>query len=78
MELDHGVRLLFAEHGVTVKRPRFNEYPARSRERPGEGPENGGPSDPQGRGVPENPGRAPVKRRRRRRPAGSKPVLEDR
>jgi poly(A) polymerase len=36
MELDHGVRLLFAEHGVTIKKIRFNEHPGYSRMRTSE------------------------------------------
>ncbi|MDR2619070.1 MAG: polynucleotide adenylyltransferase PcnB [Treponema sp.] len=88
MELDHGVRLLFAEHGVTVKRPRFNEHPVRSRQRTAEAVERGRGADPatgspggrQDGGIPEGAGsgEAPVKRRRRRRPAAGRPATGDR
>ncbi|MDR2375808.1 MAG: polynucleotide adenylyltransferase PcnB [Treponema sp.] len=81
LELDHAVRLIFAEHGITVKRARF---PIRSRPSGGEGdrargeqasarssgPAAAPPSCPVSAGPAaerEDPVQAPKKRRRRRR-----------
>ncbi|MDR0731188.1 MAG: polynucleotide adenylyltransferase PcnB [Treponema sp.] len=81
LELDHAVRLVFAEHGITVKRSRF---PMRSRPSGGEGGRSRGEQAPArssgAAGAPaarpvsgsppagrEDPGEAPKKRRRRKR-----------
>jgi poly(A) polymerase len=86
MELDHAARLIFAEHGLTVKKMRFFE-----RGGPGEGPRRKTPSQDRdsspptgfpGDGVREGPFSGdtsggefpgPKKPRRRRRPRGSHP-----
>jgi poly(A) polymerase len=81
VELDHAVRLIFAEHGFAVKRARF---PIRLRDAPASGEEgrensgkapggrrrNGPPSVDPGPAA-ENGQPAPKKRRRRRRKAPS-------
>jgi poly(A) polymerase len=73
MELDHGVRLLFAEHGVVIKKSAFTErqrHGGRPVHAPGEGtPEAGNPEPLEG-AAPAGEG-APKKRRRRRRPSPS-------
>jgi poly(A) polymerase len=69
VELDHAVRLIFAEHGVTVKRARF---PVRLRDM-GEGVEAGGAFAAPGREsaaeeeAGAGPGPGPKKHRRRKR-----------
>jgi poly(A) polymerase len=78
-ELDHAVRLIFAEHGLTVKRPRF---PIRMRDddggegasgpKPGRSPAKHRAGDAAGGGAskPEtgaDPASGPKKRRRRKR-----------
>jgi poly(A) polymerase len=59
MELDHGIRLLFAGHGVTIKKSRFTEKQGRRSSEPpaSEPPESAGDIPPMGE---------PKKRRRRR------------
>jgi poly(A) polymerase len=80
MELDHGVRLLFAEHGVSIKRSAFTERrgrggaaksagpPHHAEKAPGiqSAPDTGGP------GGIETPAGGAVKKRRRRRPLPAK------
>jgi poly(A) polymerase len=83
VELDHAVRLVFAEHGLKVKGPRF---PLRLRDVTGEGRagepsgEASGGRPPAGRVPPpgeapagDGSGEAPKKRRRRRRRKGPGP-----
>ncbi|GHV92214.1 polynucleotide adenylyltransferase [Spirochaetia bacterium] len=60
VELDYAVRLIFAEHGITIKRARFPPHTRGQRD----------PSAERERPVPDGPaadGDAPKKRRRRRR-----------
>jgi poly(A) polymerase len=57
MELDHGVRLLFAEHGVIIKKSRFTERQGRR------GPEVPLPTDAD---SPPSTDEPPKRRRRRR------------
>jgi poly(A) polymerase len=73
VELDYAVRLIFAEHGLAVKRARF---PIRLRDAENSGPPEGPPALP---GPPADENSGPRKRRRRRRrrtPEGGSPVLE--
>ncbi|AEF81178.1 polynucleotide adenylyltransferase PcnB [Leadbettera azotonutricia] len=62
MELDHGVRLLFAEHGVTIKKSRFTERGGRR------GPESPAPesTEAEGDAPPSTDDQAPKRKRRRR------------
>ncbi|GHU65780.1 polynucleotide adenylyltransferase [Spirochaetia bacterium] len=60
MELDHGIRLLFAEHGVTIKKSRFTEKQGRR------GPETPASDPAESAGDIPPPGE-PKKRRRRKR-----------
>jgi poly(A) polymerase len=66
VELDHAVRLIFAEHGLTVKRPRF---PVKLREE-NEGGESA--SGPKPAGSPDAPAdrRSPAKRQAGQKAAG--------
>lgn len=74
MELEGALRLLFAEHGIVIKKSRLGDRPLRRRSssagNPGS-PEGGekearrlSPEDP----LPGEPEKFPAKRRRRRRP----------
>jgi poly(A) polymerase len=64
MELDHAIRLLFAEHGVIVKKIRFPERPGRRSDENNGDPGNRAPEPPPAGGEE----RPPRKHRRRRRP----------
>jgi poly(A) polymerase len=59
MELDHAIRLLFAEHGVVIKKARFPERRPRRAARPGQG-------EAAGEALPPDTEKPPRKRRRRR------------
>jgi poly(A) polymerase len=63
-ELDHAVRLIFGEHGLTVKKSRFPPAAARTREEP----EVSGPA-PEGEPHRRRP------RRRQRNKAGTEPAV---
>jgi poly(A) polymerase len=62
MELDHGIRLLFAEHGVNIKKSRFTERQGRR------GPGNPAkePTEGDGDNPPVADGQPPKRRRRRK------------
>jgi poly(A) polymerase len=74
VELDNAVRLIFAEHGLTVKRSRFPIRPA-ARQQNGEGELVSRPTAAAVERVPAEADAVPRKRRRRRRkPAGDAAV----
>ena len=79
-ELDDAIRLLFAEHGITIKKTRFNEHfrrtKRRSEEKAGQNTEAPAPPALPADAPPSSENaRPPGKRRRRKRKKTEDPAL---